>query len=152
MVRSREKAGGRGAVQAALGAQVVVARRPHLQRQQVTGGGQHDPRELEGDRRVQPPRRDLDVLAGALRVLHDVRLLPAEVAQYPEGALRGDLTGPRDTPSCGRSLPCADRPNVRRSAGARRIWVRWWSSSGVGGGTTMMLYKVRLPVPDGYRS
>jgi hypothetical protein len=28
--------------------------------------------------------------------------------------------------------------------------VRWCSPSVVGGGTTMMLYKVRLPVPDSY--
>ena len=131
-----------------------MARRPHLDREQVPPRGQHDPRELEGDRCVESARAHLDVLARALRVLDDVRLGAAVVAQYPEGALRGDLARARGHPSCGISV-VVDRRTARTSAFRRAragTGCRFRSSSVVGGGTTMMLYKVCLPEPAGYRA
>lgn len=58
--RSRESV----AVHAAEG----VVESPDIEGEQIARRGKHHPRELERHRRVQPARRDLDVLAGAFRV------------------------------------------------------------------------------------
>src|SRR5690606_27596299 len=72
---------------------------PDVEGEQVARGGQRHPGELEGYGRVHPARRDFDVFTRALRILHHVGLVLAEVAQQPEGAVRGDLPGdPRHAP------------------------------------------------------
>jgi hypothetical protein len=70
-----------------------VARRVHLKADAAGARGQHHPAELERDRRGEPPRRDANVLARTLRVLHQQAVLGAEIAHVPVAAGGEDLPG-----------------------------------------------------------